>query len=61
MNYQFYYTHAPVPMTITFFLCGFGNIAPPCGVARTLEIMSDGIGKDIGFAFAFFLRVLLGG
>ena len=48
MNYQFYYTHAPVPMTITVFLCGFGNIAPPCGVARTLEIMSDGIGEDIG-------------
>lgn len=40
-------------------LCRFGNIAPPGGVARAFEIMFNGIGKDIGFTFAIFLRVLL--
>lgn len=41
------------------FSCRLWNITPPGGIARTPEVVFDGIGKDIGFTDTAFFRVLL--
>ena len=41
--------------------CGFRNVTPSGSVARTFEVVFDGIGKDIGLSLTVFLCVLLRG
>lgn len=42
-------------------LLQFDDVRPACGGVRTLEIMLDGVGKNIGFAFAIFPDYINGG
>ena len=46
-------------MTKIILLFQFYDIAPPCGGVWGFEVVLDGIGEDVGFAFAILLGVLL--
>ena len=37
----------------------FDDITPPCRGVFRFEVVLDGIGEDVGFAFAILLGVLL--
>jgi hypothetical protein len=45
---------------VTNFLVELDHVCPPGGWVLALEVVLDGIGEDIGFAFAVFSRILLG-